>query len=172
MGGNKQNSCFLSSLFLKVVPRWLPLLVCRNIFGDVMERRLRLPASQPTFFASSCGLTCPLAASCLSWSSFPLLPWGRLELCVCALPAWRIGELTPRPPPTPFCCEELWRAAPCPTPRRTACLKCCPQPALAPQSTFGWAFTPSVTFFQPPPSFPGVISPNKPPAQALTQTVL
>lgn len=170
MGGNKQNSCFLSSLFLKVVPRWLPLLVCRKICGDVMQRRLRLATSQPPFSASSHGLSCPLVAACLSWSSFPssaLGPSGILHLCPASLEDRGVN-----PPHTPFSCEELWRAAPCPTPKRTACLKCCPQPAPAPQSTLGWAFTPSVSFFQPPPSFPGVISPNKPPAQALTQTVL
>lgn len=157
MGGNKQNSCFLSSLFLKVVPRWLPLLVCRKVFGDVMELRLRLAASQPTFFASSCGLTCPLAASCLSWSSFPssaLGASGTLHLCSASLEDRGVNP-PPRPPPTPFSCEELWRAAPCPTPRRTACLKCCPQPALAPQSTFGWAFTPSLHSFNPHPHFLG-----------------
>ncbi|XP_043741521.1 xylulose kinase isoform X2 [Cervus elaphus] len=126
-----------------VVPRWLPLLVCRKICGDVMQRRLRLATSQPPFSASSHGLSCPLVAACLSWSSFPssaLGPSGILHLCPASLEDRGVN-----PPHTPFSCEELWRAAPCPTPKRTACLKCCPQPAPAPQSTLGEPSLPTLS---------------------------
>lgn len=120
MGGDKRNPCFLSSLVLKVVPRWLSLHFHREIFGVVVAQMLPTlhppsPSCSPAIVASRRYHPAAPFVSCISSPSLPPRGFWDSTFLLCK----RVGSQVASPCAS-FTSRTLWRADPCSASRWTA----------------------------------------------------